>query len=341
MGHRRKLLFRAGTLSDALTGEVLRAWPDAAERIIPDKYRVELNLASGGAVVITEDEDGVWLEQGGRPDCLTAAPVQLPRFEGHPHAALLRILHHELLVNVMPHGPVPNFFVYPKPWYRDAAMVAMCLERTGNVGLLRDWILGLRDPFDHNNGGRSEPDNLGQALYLISLVADASHPLVEAVLGAIGQFAQGWHIMGITDGAEHPVYQTKWLKFGLRSLGQEDPWEIPAVRDSYSSLFWWDFKEAHVPGPRFGENGDWQPVSGRIETGACPHFPYLNWAEAHFYGEPPPLHLLGTDYPLTWEAHASEAQYAGTAPLGPEYVARRLCAPHTWHAAEAFLYLLG
>jgi len=26
--------------------------------------------------------------------------------------------------------------------------------------------------------------------------------------------------------------------------------------------------------------------------------------------------------------------------VSPEYVKARTCAPHTWHAAEAFLYLL-
>jgi hypothetical protein len=46
------------------------------------------------------------------------------------------------------------------------------------------------------------------------------------------------------------------------------------------------------------------------------------------------------DYPLTWEAQASEAKYDGMRRVAGEYVKARTCAPHTWHAAEAFLYLL-
>jgi hypothetical protein len=45
-------------------------------------------------------------------------------------------------------------------------------------------------------------------------------------------------------------------------------------------------------------------------------------------------------YPLSWEAEASQAKYAGMTRIDPKYVERRLCAPHTWHAAEMFLYLL-
>ena len=38
---------------------------------------------------------------------------------------MLRVLHQELLFNIIGGKPVPNLFVYPKPWYRDGAMVAM------------------------------------------------------------------------------------------------------------------------------------------------------------------------------------------------------------------------
>ncbi len=41
--------------------------------------------------------------------------------------------------------PLPNFFVYDKPWYRDGAMMAMAFEKKGNLPALKDWILGLRD----------------------------------------------------------------------------------------------------------------------------------------------------------------------------------------------------
>ena len=47
------------------------------------------------------------------------------------------------------------------------------------------------------------------------------------------------------------------------------------------------------------------------------------------------------DDPLTWEQRASQANYAALTVLDRAYVEARLSAPHTWHAAEVFLYVLG
>jgi hypothetical protein len=325
MGDRRKLLYRRGELLDALTGEVLRTWDVREERIDAAEYEVLLTLHGGETVRLVEDAEAAWLEGAGERHCLSAAPVKLPRFGGHPHAALLRGLHQELLVNLVGGKPTPNLLVYPKPWLRDGAMVAMCLQRTGNLGLMEGWVLGLRDPFDRNNGCE-EPDNLGQALYLLSRFADRTHPLVATVLERVGDFRRDRHIVGPTDGAEHPVYQTKWLKLGLRALGLDDPHVVPSLRDSYSALFWMNFREEHVEGPPFS------PEAGEL-------YPYLAWAEAHFHRWDPPMHLCNPTYPHTWEAHASQADYARMGIVNGEYTIQRLAAPHTWHAAEVFLYL--
>jgi len=334
MGHRRKLVYQAGAVLDAGTGEQLAACAADSEAYDLTQYRVQLEAREGGPIAISEDEEGVWIEQGGARRCLTAAPVRLPSFAGHPQVGLLRALHQEILVNITPDGPLPNLFVYDRPWYRDAAMVCMVLAKTGNLPIVRDWILGLREPFDRNNGGHEEPDNLGQLLYMISLVSNKEHPLVKTVLEQVLRFKRDRHIVGLTDGAEHPVYQTKWLKFGLRSLGLPDPFEIPCVYDSYSALFWWDYKRAHVPGPRF-------------DLDARRLYPYLGWAEDHFYGDPPDMERLAAGggkldgfYPLTWEAEASEADYRGMARFSEQDVQDRICRPHTWHAAEMFLYAL-
>jgi hypothetical protein len=69
-------------------------------------------------------------------------------------------------------------------------------------------------------------------------------------------------------------------------------------------------------------------------------YPYLTWAEAHFFGQTPPWQLAGPSYPLTWEAQASQADYDGMARISPKFTAAKLCMPHTWHAAEMFLYLI-
>jgi hypothetical protein len=326
MGNRDKFLYRDGKLFNALTGEAVRQWEVLKETILPSEYTVKLNISDGKEIIITEDQIAVWIQEGAKRLSLTEGAINLPKFEGHPQAGLLRILLHEILINIVDTKPVPNFMVYSKPWYRDAAMVAMCLEKTENLHLIKPWILKLEEPFDRNNAGNREPDNLGQVLYLISLVSGSSHPLVKKVLHTIPEFQKGKHLDGSTDFSKHPVYQTKWLKFGLQALGLEDSYEIPEVFDSYSALFWMDFKKEHVDGRSFSKNG-------------ITNYPYLGWAEAHFHGRPAPM-PVEEQYPLTWEARASQAKYDGMKLVSKEYTDRKICAPHSWHAAEMFLYLL-
>ena len=327
MGNRRKILYKQGMLLDAQTGETIRRWDVSSDNIHLSEYAVKVKTKEGKAATIREDENGVWVEEDGKAVCLTRSHLRLPRFEESENSSLLRVLHHEVLVNIVDGKPVPNFLVYPEPWYRDAAMICMCLEKTGNLGLVEDWISDLREPFDRNNSGVCEPDNLGQVLYMISLVSDASHPLVQTVVRALPEVEKGKHIVGPTDYSKHPVYQTKWVKFGLRHLGLDDPYEIPKVFDGYSALFWMDYKEAHVDGPPFNER-------------AKELYPYLGWAEAHFHGWSPPMKYSSSKYPVTWEADACQADYTGMSPVSQEYVERRICSPHAWHSAEMFLYLL-
>ncbi len=85
-------------------------------------------------------------------------------------------------MNVTTNGPVPNFYVYSRPWFRDGAMMAMAFKETGNLDCIRPWIQCLNEVFDRNNAGETEADNPGQVLYLLSLVSDKNHPLVPKVL---------------------------------------------------------------------------------------------------------------------------------------------------------------
>ena len=232
------------------------------------------------------------------------------------------MLHQEILVNIVDGRPLPNYMVYSKPWYRDGAMVAMVLKETGNLDLIRDWVLRLREPFDRNNGGVEEADNPGQVLYLASLFTDRAHPIVKAALEALPRFQTEDYLSGPTDFSKHPVYQTKWAKFGLAALGLQDPYHIPPLADSYSSLFWWASKGEHVP----------MPSKPSLD------YPYLTWAEDHFHGTRAGP-VGNRDYPLTWEARASQARYEGMRSLSPDYTRLKLAAPHTWHAAEMFLLL--
>ena len=329
LGLRTKWLYQTGALMNAHSGEVWRRWNVGDEVILPADYSVILRTSQGQEIRIFEDETGVFVVESGQRERLpgTAAQVRLPGFQEFKYPAVMRVLHQELLVNVTTNGPVPNFFVYSKPWYRDGAMMALAFRETGNLDCIRAWILGLREPFDKNNKGETEADNLGQALFLISLVANTNHPLVAKVLAEVPKFEQQRDgmkfIKGRSDFAEHPVYQTKWLKLGLRALGLPDPYTNPKQKDGYSALFWMDYKDAYVPG----------------DSNDRGNYPYLGWACDHFHGERKSP-ISNRDYPLTWESKASEANYAGTRLISEAYVKQKVSAPHTWHAAEAFLYLL-
>jgi hypothetical protein len=292
---------------------------------------VALETAAGGLLEIYEDDNGVWLRDGSWHECLAPGALALPDFDGHRHAAALRALHHEILVNIVDGRPLPNLLTHAKPSHRVAAVAAMVLARTGHLALVRDWILALREPCDRANRGRdAEPDNLGQALYLISLVGGASHPLVSAVLTEADRFRRGDYLCGPTDGAEHPVYQTKWLRFGLRALGLPDAtWRVPAMADSYAARFWLDRndpkRERAWPGAGFDE-------------AARSRAPAFGVAEDHGHGLAPPAQAL-TRAPLTWMAHAPDAHHRGMRLVAPAYAEARLVMPHAGHAAELFLWL--
>ena len=330
MGSRTKCLFKEGTLREAVTGKVLRRWDTTNTIIVPSEYTVCMVTLSGERVRIFEDENGVWIQERDHRDLIqgTGSKVRLSAFAGHRYVSILRVLHHEILMNIIEGWPLPNFYVYRKPWYRDGAMMAMCLKATGNLDLIRDWIRSLTEPYDRNNAGETEADNLGQALFLVSCVSDKSHPLVAKVLRELPRFDvrdhYGFYIKGRSDFAEHPVYQTKWLKYGLHALGLEDRYSIPSLPDSYSSLFWMDYRDRHVAG---------------TEATDRDLYPYLGWATDHFQGRKLSP-ISNGDYPLTWETKASQADYSGMKIIDPVFAEQKTAAPHTWHAAEVFLYLL-
>jgi hypothetical protein len=324
MGNRRKFLYKNGTLFDAVTGDILRSWTPVQEQIIPHEYTVRWQTRDGRLYSIAEDEEGVSLKVEGTRTFLTQGPLHLPDFAGNPHAPVLKVLLHEILINVVEGKPLTNFFMQSQPAYRDAAIICEALRKTDNLSLAKDWIIGLEEPFD-STGAEKEPDNLGQALFLISLVSDANHPLVARLLEAAASFRKTDYIEGRTDGTEHPVYQTKWLKYGLKSMSLPDSYKIPVTFDPYASVFWLDYRDIPSNGPPFPE---------KIKDAN----PSLVWAEAHFHGWDPPMPLPSKTYPLSWEMLAQPAQ--GMTLVGKEFVEKRIVAPHARHAAEMLLYFL-
>ena len=335
MGNRTKYLYRKGELVESLTGKVVKQWAVEEELIIPSLYRVLLKTSDGGFVALEEDGEAFWLSEGNSPREQipgTSAPLNLPLFSEHRYGRALRVLHHEILINIVDGMPLPNYFVYRNGWRRDGAMMAMCLEQTGNVELIRSWVLGLTDPYDRNNAGETEADNLGQTLYLLSLFTDKEHPLAVKTLEEVSKYLcqgeLGVYIQGRSDFHEVPAYQTKFLNWGLSKLGLPDVYDIPQVQDNYSALFWWDYKDTYMPGT-IDAYDSWQNDK----------YPYIGWAADHFHDlkrNP----VSNRDYPLTWEIEASQADYTGMALIDEIYVKQQNSSPHTWHAAEVFLYLL-
>ncbi len=170
MGNRTKLIYKKGCLIHAFSGETICQWPFENDAIIPNEYSVEIQTPED-LVMIYENEVGVLVRERGKDRLVpgTNSVVILPGFTEHRYSEILKVLHHEILINVVDSKPMPNFMVYQNPWRRDAAMMAMCLSYTGNLELIKGWVLGLTDPYDRNNGGETEADNLGQTLYLLSL----------------------------------------------------------------------------------------------------------------------------------------------------------------------------
>ena len=331
MGNRTKLVYKSGILKNAVTGEILKKWNVVKEIIVPPDYCVYLTLSDGQLITIKEDEQAVWISENKRKISVTGTEtgLKLPDFKQYKYPSILKVLHEEILINIIDGKPVPNFFTYKTPWRRDGAMMAMCLEATGNINLIKEWALSLRDPYDRNNGGETEADNLGQTLFILSFFSDKNYPLVTKILKEARKFEiinhDGKYIKGKTDSHEAPVYQTKWLKFGLKAINLPDEYFIPQVEDDYSALFWWDYKDSYKPGTKDADDKD--------------KYPYLGWACDNFHGiKSSPI--SNRDYPLTWEIEASEADYKGMAMIDEKYVTAKNSSPHTWHASEVFLYLL-
>lgn len=327
MGNRRKLLYKGGTLYDALTGEILRSWSPIQEQILPQEFKVKWQTREGRQYSLEEDANAVTLKVEGTHTILTAGPINLPDFSAAGHGAAMRVMLHEVLINVVEGKPLTNLLMQTSPTYRDAAVICEALRITGNLSLVKDWILALPGPYDPSSSTR-DADNLGQALFLLSLVTDKEHPLVAKIVQSAAMLRKFDYIEGRTEGAEHPVYQTKWLKFGLKRMGLDDPYKFPLAFDSYSSVFWMDFRDIPNNGPPFTE---------AVKEAA----PHLAWAEAHFHAWDPPQPLPAKAYPMSWEVVPPEQPAPQAMSLiSREMVDKRIVTPQARHAAEMLLYLL-
>ena len=334
-GSREKFIYKeGGELINFSSGEVVYKFDVKREKFLFDRYMVIIWCNDGNIRMISENETGVYIKdltygEGAILACLTTSErINLPDFEEYKYPAQLRILHAEILTSFLGNDPVPNIYVYKKPWYRDGAMMALCLEKTGNLHLMKNWALGITELYDRNNKGNCEPDNLGQLAYVLSHFVDSSYPLVGKIVDEAKRIMENGTLTGMTDYSHHEIYSTLWLKFALNKLKTDTSFiKIPNEFDSYARMFWMDRSEVETKTPLDNEYDE--------------KYPYLTWARWHFNDDEVDEKYFEAKYPMSWEIQASEADYEAIAPLSENYARAKCGSPHSWHAAEMFMYLLN
>ena len=334
MGHREKYVYKAGgDLIRVSNGEVVHHFDVKDEKFLFDRYMVVVWTNDGKIFNIVEDESGLYLKDitsGNESiiECLASGEkINLPDFEDCKYSAQLRILHQEILTSFIGNEPVPNIYVYNKAWYRDGAMMALALEKTGNINLLKPWALSVTDLYDRNNKGNCEPDNLGQLAFVLSFFVDKTYPLITKIVDEARRITENGLLTGLTDYNHHEIYSTLWLKLALERLDIDTSFiKIPNEFDSYARMLWMYRQDVERQTPYENKYDEW--------------YPYLWWAVKHFENEPIDEKYLEIKYPMSWEICASEAIYENIAPLSEEYAKNKCGAPHSWHASEMLLYLI-
>lgn len=335
MGAREKFIYKeGGTLIKAFTNEVVYQFDVKREKIFFDRYMVVIWTNDERIYLIKEDSFGAYIYDIADEErkklvleLSTSDYINLPDFEEYEYPAQLRILHQEILVSFNGNLPLPNIFTYKKPWYRDSAMMALVLEKTKNLHLIRPWALSVKELYDKNNKGTCEPDNLGQLAFVLSYFVDKNYPLISDIYNEAERIAENGVLTGTTDYGHHEIYATLWLKLAFDRLGiGADFIKIPKEFDRYARMFWMD---------KSGVEAD-TPFDNEYDA----LYPYLTWATYHFNGDEIPNELIKIKYPMSWEIKASEAKYDLISPLSEEYAKEKCSSPHSWHAAEMFMYLI-
>lgn len=326
MGNRKKYLFQNKALKDAVTGQTIRQWPNATEVVVNvSQYLVLVKLPNQQVVRIVENVNGIYMEENGNQVPLADADIKIPNFSGHKYAQVLRVLFQEVMVNIQDGQPMGNFLTNKRPSYRQAAIIAMVLQKTDNLEVIRPWISRISEPFD-GLANKPEPDNLGQVLFLASLGANRKHPVIDKVKEVLPKHVKGKQLQGLTDYAEHPVYQTRWLKFGMRAVKLDTKeYVVPETADFYATQTWWDTEDLQKD-KRTNITDDKHPA--------------LIWGEDHLTNNKRGK-ISNRDYPLTWDVEGLHCDHSAMKTIGEEYVKGKIAAPHAFHAAEAFLLLLG
>lgn len=339
MGNRDKFIYKEHQLiSIDNDSVVLQAEDVINDSIMPADYCVLLETPRD-TIRIYEDEEGIWLIKDNTKQSLSSkqCTLKLPDFHQFRYGQVLRVLHHELLFNIMDSRVYPNIFVYKAPFYRDAFMATLCLEKTGNTHLIGPWLLEENNIYDMQNG-EAEVDNLGEMLYLLSLIPSDSNnifrnALMEEIERQTIRQDNLQYIKGHTDGAENSEYQTQILKYAYQKNKLNDGYTmVPKdVAGNYFDLCWF------TQGSHHSRSMERWYKDLRFNYKDSP-FPYLQWARAHYYNNSNAAFNC-QQYPLSWEKRGGSAHFDGMHVISDNAVRERICYPHAWTAAEMFLKL--
>ena len=329
LGNRRKLMFKNDSLIDLETGEKLYSWNITNQLIIPNQYTVIIETISNNYIKIYEDNDGIHYNINGEDMIIegTDTKINLYNFDNQKWANTKKVLYSEILFNIKNSRIYPNIIVYDNPWYRDAAMASMVLKVTNNTDLISDWINNINEIYDKQNRGISEPDNLGELLYIISTQDNPNTELISRIEKEANLLAEnnelGYYLTGQTDFSAKPLYQNLWYQCGINNLKRNFSFNIKNVSDEYEVLTWWMNNK----------------ITKNKKVITDINYPYLSIAAYHKL-QKGTFPMNSNLYPLSWEKSASEANYQAMKILDNYYANNYISPIHTWTAAEMLLLLL-
>ena len=327
LGNRNKYIYQNGVLKDLKTEKIYKRFDVDNDLIIPNQYMVLIKTKDNKIYKIVEDNKSVKIIGQSESTVVSGTEnyINLKSFDNYKYSEILKVLYQEILFNIKDGAIYPNVIVYDEIWYRDSAYAAMVLEKTNNIDLISNWILSINDYYDKANG-EEENDNLGEVLYLLSLVTNKDNNMVKKILSKLNKIKiedeKGIYISNKTDGSIKPSYQTEWLKFGLEKLGIKNNYNYKSI-DNYSNLLWFcNYPKKDLNIKNYNKN-----------------YPYLGYAQRHLIDEEAKIYVSNQLYPLSWENNAKEADYNKMTVLGNYFIKNKVSPTHIWSASELFLLL--
>lgn len=329
MANRKKLLYKDDRIIDIETKKVLYQFDVDEIYMVPNEYLILIKTKQKDFIKIYEDDIGVHININDKDTIIkgTKSKLELYSFDNYKYKNTLKTLYGELLFNIKEGAIYPNIIVYDKPWYRDAAITSMVLQRTGNTVLIKDWVTNITDIYDRQNGGISEPDNLGELLYILSTQEERNEELIDKIEEEANRLADanedGYYIYGKTDFGDMYLYQNLWYKLGIEAVGRTCNFDIDSIPiDGYTKMAWWS----------------------DYEVGASPddvsyEFPYLSYATRHKLGKGT-ITINQSLYPLSFEMGASQANYRNYKRIDKDMYRLNASPPHAWAASELMLLLM-